>query len=50
MQKMKQNEEAMQKILTPEQFKKFQEMKAKRMAERKENFKDRKRAHAAVVK
>lgn len=50
MQKMKENEAEVQKILTPEQFKKFQELKAKKMAERKENFKDRKRADAAVVK
>lgn len=50
MQKMKENEAEMQKILTPDQYKKFQEMKAKKMAERKENFKDRKRAEAAVVK
>jgi Spy/CpxP family protein refolding chaperone len=34
MQKMKQNEADMQKILTPDQYKKFQEMKAKKMAER----------------
>ncbi|MCD9856381.1 hypothetical protein LUD75_16785 [Epilithonimonas sp. JDS] len=50
MQKMKQNEAEMQKILTPEQYKKFQELKAKKMAERKENFKGRKSADAAVVK
>ena len=34
-QKMKENEAEMQKILTPEQYKKFQELKAKKMAERK---------------
>jgi len=50
MQKMKQNEAEMQKILTPEQYKKFQELKAKKMAERKENFKGRKSADASVVK
>lgn len=50
MQKMKENEAEMQKILTPDQFKKFQELKARKMAERKENFKDRKKADAAVVK
>jgi len=50
MQKMKQNDAEMQKILTPEQYKKFQELKAKKMAERKENFKGRKSADAAVVK
>ena len=36
MQKMKENEAEMQKILTPEQYKKFQELKAKKMAERRE--------------
>lgn len=50
MQKMKQNEAEMQKILTPDQFKKYQEMKAKKMAERKANFKDRSKVDAAVVK
>jgi len=50
MQKMKENEAEMQKILTPDQFKKFQELKAKKMADRKENFKGRKSADAAVVK
>ncbi|MNY67873.1 hypothetical protein D3C86_2055390 [compost metagenome] len=50
MQKMKENEAEMQKILTPDQFKKYQEMKAKKMAERKANFKDRKKVDAAVVK
>ncbi|WP_312766619.1 hypothetical protein [Epilithonimonas sp.] len=50
MQKMKENEAEMQKILTPEQFKKFQELKAKKMAERKAQFKDRKKADATVVK
>lgn len=50
MQKMKQNEADMQKILTPEQYKKFQEMKAKKMTERKENFQARKKADAATVK
>ncbi|MPS73504.1 MAG: hypothetical protein E2590_10205 [Chryseobacterium sp.] len=50
MQKMKENEAEMQKILTPEQFKKFQELKAKKMAERKEKFQERKSANSAVVK
>ena len=50
IEKMKQNEAEMQKILTPEQYKKFQEIKAKKMAMRKDNFKDRKRVDAAVVK
>ncbi|MDP9956527.1 Spy/CpxP family protein refolding chaperone [Epilithonimonas hungarica] len=50
MQKMKENEAEMQKILTPEQFKKFQELKAKKMAERKAQFQDRKKADATVVK
>ena len=49
-QKMKENEAEMQKILTPEQYKKFQELKAKKMAERKEKFQDRKSANSAVVK
>jgi len=50
MQKMKENEAEMQKILTPDQFKKYQEIKAKKMADRKANFKDRKKVDAAVVK
>ena len=50
VQKMKENEAEMQKILTPEQYKKFQELKAKKMAERKEKFQDRKSANSAVVK
>lgn len=50
MQKMKQNEAEMQKILTPEQYKKYQELKAKKMAERKENFQAKKKADAATVK
>jgi Spy/CpxP family protein refolding chaperone len=50
MQKMKENEAEMQKILTPEQFKKFQELKAKKMAQRKAQFQDRKKADATVVK
>ena len=50
MQKMKENEAEMQKILTPEQYKKFQELKAKKMAERKEHFQKRKAANTAVVK
>ena len=50
MQKMKENEAEMQKILTPEQYKKFQELKAKKMAERKEKFQERKKADATVVK
>ncbi|WP_312825065.1 Spy/CpxP family protein refolding chaperone [Epilithonimonas sp.] len=50
MQKMKENEAEMQKILTPEQYKKFQELKAKKMAERKEKFQDRKSANSAIVK
>lgn len=50
MQKMKQNEAEMQKILTPEQFKKYQDLKAKKMAERKEKFQERKSANSAVVK
>lgn len=50
MQKMKENEAEMQKILTPDQYKKFQELKAKKMADRKANFKDRKKVDATVVK
>ena len=50
MQKMKENEAEMQKILTPEQYKKFQELKAKKMAERKEHFQKRKAANTAVLK
>ncbi|GGG54659.1 hypothetical protein [Epilithonimonas arachidiradicis] len=50
MQKMQQNEAEMQKILTPEQYKKFQELKAKKMAERKEHFQSRKKAETAIVK
>ena len=50
MQKMKQNEAEMQKILTPEQYKKYQELKAKKMAERKENFQARKKADGVTVK
>lgn len=50
MQKMKENEAEMQKILTPEQFKKFQELKAKKMAERREKFQARKSATAEVVR
>lgn len=50
MQKMKQNEAEMQKILTPEQYKKYQELKAKKMAERKENFQAKKKVDAATVK
>ncbi len=50
MQKMKENEAEMQKILTPEQYKKFQELKAKKMAERKEKFQDRKSENTAVLK
>ncbi len=49
-QKMKENDAEVQKILTPEQFKKFQDLKAKKMAERKEKFQDRKSAEATVVK
>lgn len=48
--KMKESEVEMQKILTPEQYKKFQELKAKKMAERKEHFQARKKAETAVVK
>jgi len=47
---MKNNEAEMQKILTPDQYKKFQDMKAKKMAKRKELFKKRKAAEPAVVK
>ncbi|WP_379968929.1 hypothetical protein [Epilithonimonas sp. UC225_85] len=50
MQKMKENEAEMQKILTPEQYKKFQDLKAKKMAERKEKFQDRKKADGTLVK
>jgi len=50
MQRMKDNEAEMQTILTPEQFKKFQEMRAKKMAERKNQFQARKKAETAVVK
>lgn len=49
-QKMKQNDAEVQKILTPEQFKKFQDMRAKKMAERKDKFQDRKRSNTEVVK
>lgn len=47
---MKDNEAEMQKILTPDQYKKFQDMKARKMAERKELFQKRKAADPAVVK
>lgn len=47
---MKNNEAEMQKILTPDQYKKFQDMKARKMAERKELFQKRKAAEPAVVK
>ena len=50
MQKMKQNETEMQKILTPEQYKKYQELTAKKMAERKENFQARKKVDEVTVK
>jgi periplasmic protein CpxP/Spy len=50
MQKMKENDADMQKILTPDQYKKYQEMRAKKMAERKEQFQSRKKADAATVK
>ncbi|WP_333853618.1 hypothetical protein [Epilithonimonas sp.] len=50
MQKMKENEAEMQKILTPEQYKKFQELKAKKMAERKDKFQARKSADATATK
>ena len=42
LQKMKENEVEMQKILTPDQYKKFQELKAKKMADRKANLKTEK--------
>ena len=42
LQKMKENEGEMQKILTPDQYKKFQELKAKKMADRKANLKTEK--------
>ena len=47
---MKDNEAEMQKILTPDQFKKFQALKEKKMAERKEHFQKRKAANTAVLK
>ncbi|WP_374443575.1 Spy/CpxP family protein refolding chaperone [Epilithonimonas sp.] len=50
MKMMKDNEAEMQKILTPDQFKKFQEMKAKRMAEKRDHFQKRSAASPAVVK
>lgn len=50
MKMMKDNEAEMQKILTPDQYKKFQELKAKKMAERKEHFQKRKAVQTAVVK
>lgn len=50
MKMMKDNEAEMQKILTPDQFKKFQALKEKKMAERKEHFQKRKAANTAVVK
>lgn len=49
MQKMKQNEAEMQKILTPEQYKKFQELKAQRRDAMKTRFEKRK-TDAATVK
>jgi periplasmic protein CpxP/Spy len=50
MKMMKDNEAEMQKILTPDQFKKFQEMKAKRMAEKRDHFQKRSAASPAVMK
>jgi len=50
MKMMKDNEADMQKILTPEQYKKFQELKAKKMAERKGQYQKRKAAQTAVVR
>lgn len=50
MKMMKDNEAEMQKILTPDQFKKFQALKEKKMAERKEHFQKRKAANTAVAK
>lgn len=47
---MKNNEAEMQKILTPDQYKKFQDMKARKMAERKDLFQKKKAAEPAVVK
>ena len=43
-------EAEMEKILTPDQFKKFQALKEKKMAERKEHFQKRKAANTAVLK
>ena len=37
-------------LYSPDQFKKFQAMKEKKMAERKEHFQKRKAANTAVVK
>ncbi len=50
MKMMKDNEAEMQKILTPDQYKKFQELKAKKMAERREHLKNKKAVQTAVVK
>ncbi|RRQ45639.1 Spy/CpxP family protein refolding chaperone [Chryseobacterium sp. SC28] len=49
MQKMQQNNAELQKILTPEQYKKYQDIKAKKMAEKKANFQSR-RAATTVTK
>lgn len=50
MKTMKDNDAEMQKILTPDQYKKLQDIKAKKMAERKELYQKRKAAETAVVK
>ena len=50
MQKMKENDAEMQKILTQDQYKKFQEMRAKKMAERKENFREKRHASPNEIK
>lgn len=50
MKKMKENDAEMQKILSPEQYKQFQDMKARKMAERQSKFKDRKAVMPNVTK
>lgn len=50
MQKMRENDAEMQKILTPEQYKKFQDIKAQKMADRKAKFQSRKANATSVSK
>ena len=50
MKMIKDNEAEMQKILTPEQYKKFQDIKAQKMADRKAKFQSRKANATSVSK